>query len=218
MSAMDILKTEAVSTAFKTLATYWQELRLHADSEVPHKKNFNPMRIRSILPNLLLLELPGNSVVKYRLTGTKIVEMFGFDPTGLTTEQYHQSISKQTAFHHQVVDLMAGQDVGFIFLRKLADDQGDWWRYVTLTFPLRSDEAGLTFGVQVGILTVPDELKDAHISVIQNRAKQFKIPDTTICGVIPIDVGYGRPDLPDGTSIGVVTEPWIMLQDIIEPA
>jgi hypothetical protein len=62
------------------LNTYW---RSKAGSKVPARADFDPVDVRELLPNLMMLDVLGDPVrLRYRLVGTRVVQYTGFDFTG----------------------------------------------------------------------------------------------------------------------------------------
>jgi hypothetical protein len=66
----------------KKLFTYWNKIR--GERSMPRRKDFNPMDVPQMLPNILLIEFPDGDIekAKFRLVGTNLVRDFGQDITG----------------------------------------------------------------------------------------------------------------------------------------
>jgi hypothetical protein len=86
--AESVLQSELISPALVRLLEYWT-VRRGPDGEPPQRAALDPLALPTVaLPKLILMELfpgkPGGDPYRfhYRLVGTGIVEMFGFDPTG----------------------------------------------------------------------------------------------------------------------------------------
>ncbi|MEK9971531.1 MAG: PAS domain-containing protein [Ferrovibrio sp.] len=83
-----MLQSELISAALVRLLEYWTA-RQGPDGEPPPRAALDPLALPpAVLPQLILMELvpgaPGGDPYRfhYRLVGTGIVELFGFDPTG----------------------------------------------------------------------------------------------------------------------------------------
>jgi hypothetical protein len=65
----------------RAFAAYWSSLP-RAAAGAPRRRDFDPCALPSLLPHMLIHDLtePGES--RLRLVGTRIVDRFGFDPTG----------------------------------------------------------------------------------------------------------------------------------------
>ncbi len=62
------------------LYTYWRE---KAGRGVPARAEFDPVDVRELLPNLMMLDALGDPTrFRYRLVGTRVVQYTGFDFTG----------------------------------------------------------------------------------------------------------------------------------------
>lgn len=63
------------------LATYWRSLA--PAGELPHRNQFDPRSIPRLLPHIMMAEFEKAPFrVRYRLVGTALVEVHGFDFTG----------------------------------------------------------------------------------------------------------------------------------------
>jgi hypothetical protein len=83
-----MLQVELISANLVRLLEFWTASR-GPDGRPPPRSVLDPLALPpSVLPGLILMELqpglPGGDSFRfyYRLAGTAIVEMFGFDPTG----------------------------------------------------------------------------------------------------------------------------------------
>jgi hypothetical protein len=62
------------------LYAYWRE---KAAGGVPARAEFDPVDVRELLPNLMMLDVLGDPLrFRYRLVGTRVVQYTGFDFTG----------------------------------------------------------------------------------------------------------------------------------------
>lgn len=62
------------------LHAYWRE---KGAGQVPARAQFDPVDVRELLPNLMLLDVQGDPWrFRYRLVGTRVVQYTGFDFTG----------------------------------------------------------------------------------------------------------------------------------------
>lgn len=79
----------------KILLDYWQSVR--NGGEIPKANDFDPMAIFKLLPDIMILDLPDDDTVRYRLAGTATVERLGYEPRGrnvldLTGEKWRQAL------------------------------------------------------------------------------------------------------------------------------
>lgn len=75
-------QNEAVpSDRVRRLAGWWETAR--AGRDLPDRRDFDPTQWKSLLPYLLLSEVTGPGFrIRYRLVGTAVVYVVGFDFTG----------------------------------------------------------------------------------------------------------------------------------------
>jgi hypothetical protein len=72
---------EIESAAIRALFSYWQS-KCPAGG-IPRRADIDPVDIPRLMPNLLIVDIEHDPFrVKYRLVGTRIVEMTGFEFTG----------------------------------------------------------------------------------------------------------------------------------------
>lgn len=77
------------SPLIRHLFIYWQG-RCRSGA-IPRRPDIDPMALRHILPNLLMVEFEFEPFrVKFRLVGTKVVEFTGFEFTGMYLDEITQ--------------------------------------------------------------------------------------------------------------------------------
>jgi len=59
---------------------YWQQKR--GTRAMPARRDIEPMELKAVLPQLILVDVEEGPRFRYRLFGTAVVEAFGSDPTG----------------------------------------------------------------------------------------------------------------------------------------
>ncbi len=64
----------------RILYEHWNEIR--ADTLVPRRAQLDPARLIPILPHLQIVELQSRSLIRCKLVGTALRDLFGFDYTG----------------------------------------------------------------------------------------------------------------------------------------
>lgn len=69
------------SSRIHRLYTYWRQKA--AGAAMPARSDFDPVDVRELLPNLMMLDVVGDPPrFRYRLVGTRVVQYTGFDFTG----------------------------------------------------------------------------------------------------------------------------------------
>lgn len=69
------------SALIRQLYLYWQSKC--RDGAIPRRADIDPVEIPKLVPNMLITDIEQHPFrVKYRLVGTKVVEMTGFEFTG----------------------------------------------------------------------------------------------------------------------------------------
>jgi hypothetical protein len=73
----------------RALHDYWISIHPSKD-RVPGRRNFDPMAVPTLLPNMMLLDVAGRPPrFRYRLVGTRMVEALGRDLTGQWLDEAH---------------------------------------------------------------------------------------------------------------------------------
>lgn len=69
------------SAAIRQLFLYWQSKC--ADGRIPRRTDIDPVDIPNLVPNLMIADIEHDPFrVRYRLVGTKVVQMTGYEFTG----------------------------------------------------------------------------------------------------------------------------------------
>ena len=126
------------------IASYWFNLK--KSGLLPDRNTINPRNLRSILPQIIMLERDETGVFTVRLSGTGITELWGFEPTGK-----HFLAQAAPKSRHQVRELLdtAVQLPCGIIIRSedLYTDGGSLQSELSL-FPVRmgTDQTTILFG------------------------------------------------------------------------
>ncbi len=123
-------------TRLKELYRYW--LLKCAGRRAPSRGDILPEEIRSILPNILLLDIVGDVPrLKYRLAGTEFVHIYGAEVTGKFLDEIDfDGMSKLIIDDYFKV---AKQCRPSWTSWNFAKDDGRWLEYERLTLPLSED-------------------------------------------------------------------------------
>ncbi|MGI2032082.1 PAS domain-containing protein [Rhizobium panacihumi] len=73
---MDTMQTEAGNELF----SYWLELK--RDGALPQQREFEPARVRHMLPDLFILGKNDAGILSFRLAGTRLCAIFGHELRG----------------------------------------------------------------------------------------------------------------------------------------
>lgn len=78
---------------------YW--LSLPREGILPHRRNFLPEAVPSLLPNMMIYELVSDDFIKIRLLGTSVEDRYGQNSTGtnyLDLVEYNRRPKASQAF------------------------------------------------------------------------------------------------------------------------
>ncbi|WP_339614198.1 PAS domain-containing protein [uncultured Parvibaculum sp.] len=160
--------------------SYWQSLR--QDGEIPHARQVNPGKIKELLPDLIIFEVLEDGTVRYRLTGTRVMERTGLEPTGKSLQDMVKSeFNEMLAFAFQsVVSLKIGIVSHFTNYYR----GGHAGRMEVVILPLRAPESDPP---RVICHWSRDPEVPDHVIGIERMTD--RIDDATV-----FDLGFGLPD------------------------
>lgn len=162
----------------KRLFRYW--LQLSENGDIPRRKDIDPIALKSILPNLYLLDAgKGPDDLRYRLAGSLIVQAFGFEPGGLTRGEIRRrhvpperfaAFDRTSAETHRVVT-----DAVISYTHDhMTSYTKDYLAYARLNLPISEDGKTLT-GIFGAIFLSSDgnpfwnQVADMHVEVPLRR-------------------------------------------------
>lgn len=120
----------------KALYRYW--LAKRGTRLAPSRADILPEEIRSILPNILLLDIVGDVPrLQYRLVGSEFVQIYGAEITGKFVDEIDFDGMRELiiADYFKVVKECRPSWTRWDF----AKDDGRWLQYERLTLPLSQD-------------------------------------------------------------------------------
>lgn len=139
------------SPKIRTLHAYWLEL---AGVRVgPRKSEIDPSRIKPILPYVIVAEMSGAPLhVKYRLIGTRVVEVWGVDWTG--RDMYdgpwsEREIAEDIVVYQELIDgrepIFGAEDLTWPWADPSKSRLPYYWAY----FPLSEDGVAVTHALVI---------------------------------------------------------------------
>lgn len=149
---------------FSILLNYW--LRKRQSRIAPARADILPEEITSILPNILLIDVVGETRrLRYRLVGTEFVEVYGAEVTGLFVDEVDFDGLRQ--FIIADYQKVARDHVPSWTSWSFAKGDGRWLEYERLVLPLSSDGVTvdmLLVAIVGGGLSVPDRSRDLDVA------------------------------------------------------
>lgn len=122
--------------ALKSLYVYWQELR--QGRRAPARSEIDLLRIKSILPNIILLDVEEDPRrYNFRLMGTRIVSWYGGDLTGRYIDEV--DFGGEPMFTFTILDQMVDKVVPAHMTGEYVKHDGRHIRYERLFLPMSSD-------------------------------------------------------------------------------
>lgn len=167
--------------ACRLLFEHWSDIR--GDALVPPRADLDPARLRSILPCLRILEIVSPGMIRCKLSGTALRDLFGFDPTGRNLlELTPPAQRRERAWRYWTG---ATQPCGSVFGGRLRFLSGAMAPYLGLALPLRPAQEGGPMLVVSAIAPVADR------GWINERSEQelYLAADFTF-----VDIGAGVPE------------------------
>jgi len=163
----------------RRFADYW--FSLPKDGLLPPREAFNPAAVPELLPTILLRDVMADGQARYRLAGTAVRDMLGFELTGLKAFELMPATERDR--YQTISRLMFEQPCGVWALLAVRTDSGHEFRIENVAFPFapRADGGRRTVGSFVPL----DRPRQAE-------GELAKV--TAVDGIDFIDLGAGMPD------------------------
>ncbi len=136
-------------------AEHWSSLQ--RDDLVPLRSALDPVAIPQLLPHMLICDLAEPGVVRIRLMGTRIVQSFGFDPTGRDYLELVAPDRRRSAQEGFLVP--AGHPCGMRVLGENRYASGRTVAVESVGFPFRRDDGA---GMQMVFVGARIDAADGH--------------------------------------------------------
>lgn len=148
------------SERIRKLYDYWLA---KAKGRVPSRSDIDPVDVRELLPNLLMIDMFGDPIrFRFRLVGTRVVQYTGFDFTGRCLDElvfqgrdfleqcYHRMLAEQRPIFGHYAWLVRSRHFGQceFGLLPLSDDGATVNRGISIEDYERMERDILTFGQQ----------------------------------------------------------------------
>lgn len=169
----------------QALVDLWRDIRSRS-GKIPSRSEFNPMRLRSRLAQVHLLEFNGPRTLVYRLSGTSEVERLGEDPKG---KDYFTLVDSDARNYfrdnmHSILFYAAG----ILVTTEEVYPSGRITSTRFIALPLR-DEQNASDQV-IAIVTTTDDWRER--SLLSPPPKERPWYDYVI-SIEPVDLGDGIP-------------------------
>ena len=177
--------------ACRSLYEHWTEIR--GDALVAPRAGIDPGRLRSILPYLQIVEVASPSLIRCKLSGTALRDLFGFDLTGRNLIDLTPPDQRRRRGWRYWIGTT--QPCGCLFGGKLRFLSGALAPYLGLVLPLRpSQEDGPMLAISAIAL-----IRD--YGWINERSQ----PELNLAEYVSfLDIGAGVPDRTDPPDDWVV--------------
>jgi hypothetical protein len=176
---------EAVAFEFensKTLLRHWQGLR--EEGRVPRAEAIDPAALKTLLPEIIIYDLPDLSTVRFRLAGTLAVKRLGFEPKGANLVEF--ATPEMRSLITLAFNVVARSHIGVVSHFKLEHGGGVSARMEMLLLPLAAPDGEPPRVISlVSRETLPPELTRYGIDQ----------PPRTIEDASIFDLGFGLPNL-----------------------
>jgi len=174
---------------FADFEAYWRRLQETVSAagpgapRIPTRKQFNPMAIPKLLPNLFMMEHGSEDELFVRLTGTAIDIALERPMTGVNLLDLYKG--DERAFFKAVHKNMAHQPCAAVLRRFVTLSNGKGYELISKSFPLADDAGNIKY--VVGMMGA--DLM--HLSPLGEDAVQA---DSTIIDFFYVDLGRGVPE------------------------
>lgn len=166
------------------ISNYWFNLK--KTGLLPNRNAINPRNLRSILPQILMLERDETGLFKVRLSGTGITELWGFEPTGkrFLAQAAPQSRDKV----RELLDIAAQHPCGIIIQSEDLYTDGRSLQSELSLFPVKMgiDQTTILFGAVAVAEQEDQSWPQPILATAFYRMKAYRF----------INIGGGTPPTP----------------------
>lgn len=190
-------KDGIVHAQTRELLSYWQELR--RGQLVPFRSQIDPRHMRCDIGNLFILEsLPGGAQ-RFRVAGSRIIDMFGMELRGLPARTIMASGAREE-LRALITATLEEPGIGYARLRSETHGHGLW---EMLLLPLRSDDGNVDRAIGFMFQLAGGGSLDALVPLrlIFERRSVERIAEPASAappGLAEEQSPFDGPDLPDG--------------------
>jgi hypothetical protein len=157
----------------RQLYSYWLERR--GDGHYPRRADFDPIGLRFILGNLILVDVIAGDPLAFRirLHGSNLAHRHGYELTGKMLDEL--PVTRQRDLARLSFSRVVQSGVPLHALRDHWID-GRRQRYETIILPLSSDGTAIDM-LLVGLIHADDGLGDANAMVLPPRSPELTTGD-----------------------------------------
>jgi hypothetical protein len=184
---------EDAPEACRALYAYWHRIR--GDALLPRRAGLDPLELKNILPQLQIVEVQAPGVLRCKLVGTGLCDLFGFDYTGhnlIDLAPPEQRLVRSWR-HWSSVQLPCGH----LFGGRVRFPTGARARFRGVGLPLLPDREGAPRLLVSVIAVIADR---GWINVQQRRV--LTLPEEFAF----LDIGAGMPERDTPPADWVITE------------
>lgn len=166
----------------RELVTQWQALR--KDASVPYADEINPASMKSLLPEIIIFEVPNINTIRYRLTGTEAVKRLGFEPRGMNLfELIPPNIHKDV---RHVFAAIVRLQVGILAHYAIGNGDTDPIKLEMVLLPLQvpTDQPARVISLST---------RAQSENTLHDKPEVRRFPNH-IEGAVIFDIGFGIPD------------------------
>ncbi|MCJ9428670.1 PAS domain-containing protein [Kordiimonas marina] len=166
---------------FEVFLSYWRELQV-AETPVPQRQTFNPMRLKGLLPFVFLIEVRAPDDLHVRLSGTALDAAFHGQMSG------HNFLDlcdpAERGFYGKLAGDICRQPCGVRLIRRTTFQDGKTHDLREMGLPLASRDGDIRY--IIGLLSVRSD----HVT---GEPKVMELKQSHVRTVQYIDLGYGVP-------------------------
>lgn len=174
---------------FADFEAYWRRLQSVMASAhpsvagIPTRRQFNPMAVPKLLPNLYMIEHISDDELMIRLTGTALDDALDMSLTNKNMLDFYAG--DERTFFRSVHSNMAKQPCGAVLRRFVTLTNGKGYDMTSKSLPLAAESGRIKY--IVGMM-------GADLMRLSPLGEKAVIADTTITDFFYVDLGYGVPD------------------------
>jgi len=170
----------------RIMLDHWLELA--RDGQLPTRRDLDPKQMVPALPHLILLACPPDGAVRVRLAGTQIRALTGMEISG--ADWLTLVPPEEKDFRRRRIERTLAAAGGYAEERRYRLPEGQTVRATTLVLPLAEEPGGPAQGLLCVTWSVPPPRENpfAPVASLLMQAEEAR--------AVPLDLGFGAPELP----------------------
>jgi hypothetical protein len=189
MTTDSCIRTATLNPRARAFADYW--LSLPRTDLIPHRRDFEPGALASILNTFMIFEIVAPDHFLVRLAGTTVIEHYGREITGQNYLDFRSAEERPVT--RAAMTLIATHPCGQLVRQTIQTGDGRGRISESFGLPMRDDEGRATL--------LYYQVDDIWLDDFRTREERYLVGKRTAVRLF-IDIGNGIPVFPHVSHLG----------------